>query len=421
MGLQSLHKEVDMQVYTGIDWSENKHDIVFMNQAGMAIAQLTVPHDPDGFLKLDAARAPLGVTPQECAVGLETTHNLLIDFLWSRHYHHVYVIPSSVTKSNRGRFGSSRARTDQSDALLLADIVRTDRSRLQLWQPDSLLTRQIRAQVSLCSFVTRSIVRTSNRLRAVLLRYYPAPLEVFSNLRTQIALTFIQAYPTPQAAKVLTFDAFQTFTAQQGYTRSDMLRTYFADLHRPHPQAAPETVLVYQEEAVQLAALLLNLIKIKNSTKRAIKSLFSQHPDAFIFDSLPGAGDLLAPSLLAKFGDDRQRFPAPGSVQALAGTCPVTDSSGKYKVIRFRKACDREFRDIAQKWAIASLSESLWANAYWRQIRPRCDSNSHAYRCLANRWLSIAWAIWQKREPYDETYHLQQRTARNSRSQSSHL
>jgi transposase len=398
-----------MQVYTGIDWSESKHDIVFMNQAGGAIAQLTVPHSPEGFLKLEAARVTLGVSPQECAVGLETAHNLLIDFLWSRHYQHVYVIPPSVTKSNRGRFGSSRGRTDQGDAFLLADIVRTDRSRLQPWHPDTLLTRQIRAKVSLYAHLTRNIVRFSNRLRAVLLRYYPAALEVFSSLRTQIALEFIQAYPTPQAAEGLTFDAFQAFAAQRGYKRPKKLRTYFTRLHGPHPQATSDTVLVYQEEAVQLAALLLKLIRVRLGTKRDLKRLFQQHPDAPVFDSLPGAGDLLAPSLLAKFGDDRQRFPSPASVQALAGTCPVTEHSGKRRVIRFRRACDREFRSIAQNWARASLSESLWANAYWQKVRPRCHSNSHAYRCLANRWLAIAWTLWQKREPYDETYHLQQR------------
>jgi hypothetical protein len=31
---------------------------------------------------------------------------------------------------------------------------------------------------------------------------------------------------------------------------------------------------------------------------------FDQHPDAFIFKSLPGTGDLLAPGLLVKFGDE---------------------------------------------------------------------------------------------------------------------
>jgi transposase len=137
-----------MQVYTGIDWSENKHDVVVMNQAGAEIAQLTIPHTPEGFLKLDAARVALGVAPQDCVVGLETAHNLLIDFLWSRQYDQVYVIPPSVTKSNRGRFGSSRKRTDRSDAVLLASFLSSPRMRFapQVWF--SLAMRLISATTS---------------------------------------------------------------------------------------------------------------------------------------------------------------------------------------------------------------------------------------------------------------------------------
>jgi transposase len=213
----------------------------------------------------------------------------------------------------------------------------------------------------------------------------------------------------------LTFTEFKTFATAHGYKQPTRLKSYFADLQAAYPQAAPETVCIYQDEAVHLATLLLNLIQAKNTAQRHLGTLFAQHPDAPIFDSLPGAGELLAPALLAKFGDDRQRFPAASSVQALAGTCPVTKSSGKRKVIHFRRACDREFRDIVQKWAKASLSQSLWAIAYWRDVRPRCRSASHAYRCLANRWLAIAWKLWQTRQPYDETYHLQQR-ARHSRA-----
>jgi len=402
-----------MQVYIGIDWSENKHDIAFMNPAGAVIAELTIEHTPEGFLELDALRAQLGATPAMCIVGLETAHNLVIDFLWSRQYEQVYVIPPSVIKSNRGRFGSSGARTDLQDARLIADVLRTDCGQQQPWAPDSLLTRQIRAKVSLIGFLTRNIVRTSNRLRAVLLRYYPAALCVASTLRTQFALQFICAYPTPQTAAALTFDQFQSFAQAQGYRRPTHLRKHFVDLQGPHPEALEETVMVYQDEAVQLATQLLTLVKAKNETKCDLKQLFARHPDAFIFDSLPGAAELLAPALLAKFGDRRDRFPSAASIQALAGTCPVTERSGKRKVIYFRKACDRAFRDIAQKWAKASLRTSLWAMSYWKRNRPHCNSDSHAYRCLANRWLAIAWTLWQKREPYDEAYHLQQRALRS--------
>jgi transposase len=292
-------------------------------------------------------------------------------------------------------------------------VLRTDRARLQPWHPDSLLTRQIRAKVSLIQHLTHSVVRLSNRLRAALLRYYPAALSVFSSLRTQIALKFIQAYPSPRAAAVLTYEEFQVFARQNGYTQPRRLPTCFARLQVPQPEPMPETVLIYQDEAVQLATLLLEMVRAKNQALREVQSSFRQHPDAPIFDSLPGAGEFLAPALLAKFGDDRRRFPRPASVQALAGTCPVTAESGKRKVVKFRRACDREFRNIAQQWAIKSKPESLWASIYWQQVRPHCSSRSHAYRCLANRWLAVAWKLWQTQQPYDEAYHLRQRALRS--------
>jgi transposase len=292
---------------------------------------------------------------------------------------------------------------------LIADILRTDHPRLTPWYPDSLLTRQMRAKVSLILHLTRQNTRLSNRLRAVLLRYYPAATQVFGSLQVQIALEFLDVYPTPQAAAALTWADFQAFAQKHGYRRPKKLPACFARLQGDFPQASLETVRVYQDEAVQLAQLLLTTVRAKNAAMRTLHTLFQQHPDQAIFASLPGAGDLLAPALLAKFGDDRRRFPIPASIQALAGTCPVTQESGKRKRVYFRRACDREFRHIAQQWAINSLDESAWAHTYWNGIRPHCQSDSHAHRCLANRWLAIAWKLWQSRTPYDEDYHLQQR------------
>jgi hypothetical protein len=94
------------------------------------------------------------------------------------------------------------------------------------------------------------------------------------------------------------------------------------------------------------------------------------------------------------------------------GTCPVTKKSGKQKVVIFRRGCDREFRRIVQQFAKASVRQSGWALAYWRDVRPRCRSDSDAYRRLANRWLAIIWKMWQDGKAYDETYHIQQRAQR---------
>jgi transposase len=397
-----------MQVYLGIDWSRHKHDAVLMNREGAAIAELTFAHDRDGFERLHALRGKLKIPPADCVVGLETAHSLLVDFLWDQGYEQVYVVPPRAVKSSRTRNRQSGARSDPSDAYVLADMLRTDRGRLQPWFPDAAFTRQIRAKISLAMHLTRDIGRVSNRLREVLWRYYPQATEIFSSLKTNISLAFLQAYPTPRAAAELSFEAFRAFARVHRYPQPKRLARCFARLQEPHPEPNPATVSAYAQETPLLAGILKTLVDAKKQVLREIQELFHQHPDAHIFQSLPGTGPLLAPALLAKFGDDRRRFPTASSLQALAGTCPVTKSSGKWKTVRFRFACDREFRHIVQQWARSSVSCSAWASAYLERLIPRVRSMNHAYRCLANRWLAIAWRLWQTGEAYDEAYHLQQ-------------
>lgn len=401
-----------MTVYLGIDWSEKKHDATFLNEAGQVIGQVTMIHSPESLLTLEKTRQYLGVEPEECLVGIETAHNLIIDFLWSRGYSQLYIIAPNVVKSSRGRYNQSGARTDQSDSRLLADLLRTDRARLYPWRPDSLLTRQIGVQVSWVNDLTKQIVGRSNRLRAVLLRYYPAALNVFSELSSPISLQFLLAYPTPEAAAALSWRQFEQFALSQGYPNPKKLGDCYVRLQQLQLKPTPETVLIYQQQVPFLAQELYGLVQHKKQALSQLKAWFSQHPDQAIFASLPGVGQLLAPALLAKFGDDRDRFPSPASLQALAGTCPVTDQSGRRRLVRFRHSCDHEFRQICQQWARLSLRESLWAKAYWQDLRPRCHSEQHAYRCLANRWLAVAWKLWQSRQNYDESYHLQQRLLR---------
>jgi len=401
-----------MQVYIGIDWSEDKHAVTFMNEAGTELASLSIAHRIEGLVQFDAARQKLGLAVDDCLIGLETAHNLLIDYLWSQMYTQVYVLPPNQVKSNQGRFRQSQAKDDPEDARLIADILRTDRSRLQPWRPDSLLTRQMRAKVSLILHLTRQTTRLSNRLRSVLLRYYPAALTVFKGgLTTQIAPQFVLAYPTPQAAQALSYADFIDFARSHGYRQMLNLPSNYARLQADYPPASSETVAVYQNEARLLARLLLETMRAKLSQLTELQVLYRQHPNYATFASLPGMGKLIGPGQLVKFGDDRQRFPYPSSVQALAGTCPVTKRSGKHKSVVFRRSCDKEWRYLCQEWGMALIyrTQSPIARAYYEDIRPHCHSEQHACRCVANRWLAIAWKLWQTGQVYDEAYHFQQR------------
>jgi transposase len=397
--------------YFGIDWSEDHHDLCIRNPMGARVSEIEFEHTLPGFERIEVERRKLDVPASECVVGIETSHNLVVDFLLD-HGYVVYIVPPQATDGYRNRQRSSGARTDRSDAALLADIMRTDRDSHRRLKPNKPLTRQMQAQVRLIETLHRSIQRQENQLRAILHRIYPQALGLFGELTAQINLQFLSAYPTAQEAQALSLEAFDSFCRQHHYTRPRLIPRRYAHLIEPAPEAAPAVAQAYGGQVRVLAEALLPQVRHRRATRRHLWQLFQRHADAFIFDSLPGAGKLLAPSLLVKFGDHRDRFPTPTSVQALAGTCPVTKRSGKRRIVEFRTGCDKEFRRIAQQFACASISESGWAAAYFNEGLPHWNSKSHAHRCLANRWIAIIWKIWQERESYDEAYHLRQRALR---------
>jgi transposase len=402
-----------MKVYIGIDWSEKKHEICYMHEKGEVLRNLEIEHTMEGFVSLDHARQELGFEAEECIVGLETAHNLLVDYLWDQNYQQVYVLPPNVVKSSQGRYRQSGAKDDRWDARLIADILRTDKNRYSMWQPDSLLTRRIRSIVRLLGHLNKELVRNSNRLRAILLRYHPGILNVFSSLNIPITLAFIQTYPTPGSTEGMSYEEFVRFVRHHHHTQPKSWPGSYNRLQESALVARPDITNIYSPQAVSLTQILDVIVKQKKHWQKELNELYEMHPDRHIYASLPGAGEYLEPALLGKMGDDRQRFPNPKVLQAVAGTSPITLRSGKRKRVLFRWACDREFRHIVQQWAKITINQSPWAEAYYRAVLPHSKKTNDAVRRLANRWLEILWRLWQDRMPYDQAYHLRKHALRS--------
>jgi len=392
----------------GIDQSQKKHDVCLMNELGCQLARFAIPHDVQGFRRLHQEGHRIGVSPQDCLVALESGHSLLVDYLLDQHYQ-VYIIPGKAVDRYRDRHRQSRSASDKSDAVVLAEVLRTDRHLHTPWHADQPLTRQIVSLVKLVHDLTRSIVRFTNRLRSLLWRYYPLAADLFSDLDQQIALQFILAYPTPQEAKRLTRTQFTTFCRTHHYYRSDLITRRYAQLLQAQTFASPEVAAAYSSQAQALARVALGLAKERGQAQKRLTHAFEQHPDRQIFESLPGAGEFLAPALLSSFRDCRARFPTATVAQAIAGTSPITIQSGKKRRVQFRQACDKSFRYYATQFARCSIRQSPWAAAYFATVRPRCEKASQAYRCLANRWVAIIWRLWTDRVAYDEAIHLRNR------------
>ena len=108
--------------FFGLDWSQDHHKLCILNQAGARVSQIKLKHTIQGFEQIEHERHKLGVAASECLVAIESSYNLVVDFLLDCGYV-VYIIPPQATEGYRNRTRSSGAHTDDSDAALLAGIL----------------------------------------------------------------------------------------------------------------------------------------------------------------------------------------------------------------------------------------------------------------------------------------------------------
>jgi hypothetical protein len=131
-------------------------------------------------------------------------------------------------------------------------------------------------------------------------------------------------------------------------------------------------------------------------------SAFKPHPDHAIFVSLPGAGPVLAPRLLAALGAEREHFASAANLQCYTGIAPVTKQSGKTRHIHRRYLCPKFQRQSFHEFAKESILHSRWAAAFYLQERSKGSPHHTAVRALAFKWQRIIWRCWQSRVPYQE-------------------
>ncbi len=227
-------------------------------------------------------------------------------------------------------------------------------------------------------------------------------MELFSKLHRASTLAFLQAFPTLEAAREAEVEIVTPVLRQAGHPHSaSKSREIRARLDQPQLVASPAVVRAKSLLMLSLVEQLSSLVERIAEYDKEIERLFSQHADARIFRSLPGASKRLAQRLLAEWGSDRGRYLDASGVQALAGTSPVVCQSGNYSRVRKRHACSRPFRNTLYQYAWASLQKEEWAAEYYRRKRKEGKSHTMALRALANQWVRIIHALWIKGEAYD--------------------
>jgi len=385
--------------YAGIDWADDHHDVVVIDDAGTVVTSFRVTHTAAGLADLTTALAQIAgeTAKDQVACIVETNHGLLIAALLEASFPVYPVNPKTVDR----RRSAAGVKTDQIDAYLLAKTGRSDLADLRRLTPDSPLLQELKALTRDQDGLIQSQTRLVNQLTACLKAYYPVALELFSKLHQPSTVAFLQAYPTPDAGRAATVSDIEQTLKAAGHRRAvQAAPKIWQALQQPQLTADAVTTRTKMRLMLALIAQLQPLMEQIAAYDEEIARLFLTHADSSLFASLPGAGKRLAPRLLAEIGDDRARYADAASLQMLGGTAPVMFQSGAYAKAHRRYACIKPLRNAMQQFAWQSTLQEAWALRYYQHKRATGKSHAVALRALANVWMRIIYAMWRDHTAY---------------------
>ncbi|MFI0772717.1 IS110 family transposase [Streptomyces sp. NPDC021218] len=395
-------------IYCGIDWAERTHDVALVDDTGTLVAKRHITDDAAGYKLLLELLAEHGDTTESpIPVAIETSRGLLVAVLRTGK-RKVFAINPMAAARYRDRHSVSRKKSDPGDALVLANILRTDMHAHRPLPNDSDLGRVIAvlARAQQDSLWNRQ--QLANQLRSLLREYYPAALEAFATWANGLcrpeARELLKAGPTPTRAARLTRAQIQAALKRAGRKRgivaeADRLRGVF------RAEWAHQPPLIEDALGRQMLALLLQLeaaCTAADDLAKAVEEAFPQHPAAEILLSFPGLGIQLAARILAEIGDDHTRFADARGLKAYAGSSPVTRASGKKSSITRRWVKNDRLNHAGYLWAFAALRHSPGAGTHYRRRRETGDWHAAAQRNLFNRMIGQLYHCLQHRKLFDE-------------------
>jgi transposase len=238
--------------------------------------------------------------------------------------------------------------------------------------------------------------------------YFPLVFELNSGRSVSpLVLELVRRWPDPRQLQRADRRILHKVLKAHGY-RSDEKRQEIIERIRSAKLLSRDRALI-EPAAVVAKMLARQLPVLQNSIEELntkIEAEMKRHPDAALFQALPGAGDALAPRLLTAFGSRRDRFASADEIATFSGIAPVTRQSGKSRIVHRRYACPKylrqtfhEFADHARKWC-------PWSKAYYKLQRSRGMKHHAAVRKLASRWIRILFRVWKDRSPYGPDAYL---------------
>ncbi len=410
-----------MAAYVGIDWADQKHDVVLRSVGEPAKAEHQVIKSEINALNdwIAQMHERFGAKGK-VLVCLEQSHGALVYQLMAYELFELYPINPSQLAHYRKTFFSSGAKDDRPDADLLSELLMCHRDRLKAWKPDDQMTRELATLNEGRRHAVDRRTELANEIKSQLKLYFPVALQILDNdITTALAADLLVQWPTLAELQKVSPGKLRKFFYGHNCRQEKKILERLALINQAKPLTTD--VAIIRPTALRVALLaqqLKSLSPFIAEYEKRIAKLFDSHPDRFLFDNLPGAGPALGPRLLTAFGADRCRFEVMGDLLNLTGIAPVRIASGtktgKKASIHFRRACPKFLRQTFHEFAGHSIRFCPWAQTYYQAQIARGKGHHVAVRALAFKWIRILFACWKNRVPYDPDRYLKALQSRGS-------
>lgn len=395
--------------FVGVDLGSASHQVCVLDVSGQTLGERAVAHRGadlaamfDWLVTLTQAAAPPSI-----AVAAEMPHGAVVEAFLERGYAVFSINPKPLDRF-RDRFSVAGAKDDRRDALVQAHALRTDRYAfrpLVLGDPRLLRLRELaRAEEGL----REDLRRAANQLWQLLQRYFPALLALAPAADEAWLWDLLESAPLPHKAARLRPATLQRLLHQHRIRRFSAQQLAELLAQPPLPLAPGAAAAIAEQVLLLLPRLRLlhhQHAQLGQRIERLIDELsgdetFREHRDVQILRSVPGVGrvftaTVLGEAVLPLAQRDYHVF------RALAGVAPVTQQSGKTKLVSLRRACHPRLRHAVYHSAAIYSQHDPRARQHYACLRARGHSHARAVRGVADRFLALIFALLNSAQLYD--------------------
>ena len=302
--------------YAGVDWASESHHVFLTNADGRKIGEKIFRHSGEGLAEMAAwlMTASSAGGASQIYIAIEVPHGPVVETLIERGFT-VHAINPKQMDRFRDRFTLAGAKDDSRDAEVMASALRTDSRCFRLLAGLDPVVIELREWSRIASDLGTERNRLTNRLREQLWRYYPAMLELESDLGAEWLLELWELAPTPGQATRIREVSVAKILKRHRIRRFDAVHV-LAELRKPPVQVAAGTV---EAASAHITTLIARIRLVNAQLKEAHRQLDAltarlipeedagagqtkQH-DVEILASLPGVGRIVLATLLAEAWD----------------------------------------------------------------------------------------------------------------------